>query len=140
MSGKSSEKERSLIEAPQIVDVQMVAPVPEVYGGSYKSGSYKDHSSSSSSSSSSSHSGNRKWKYGPRLYYSIYLIIAGFITWIVALISSYGISAQNSSMQDFKDNWEYLPIIDIKTTPGKCPPGYEELIKRKWPGTKNGCD
>ena len=43
-------------------------------------------------------------------------------------------------MQDFKENWEMIPIVDITTSPSTCAEGYEELVGARWPGTVTGCD
>lgn len=36
-------------------------------------------------------------------------------------------------------NWRATPITDIRTQDGRCTSGYEEMIVRRWPGTKAGC-
>ena len=74
------------------------------------------------------------------IIYHLLMICLGFATLTVAIIGYCKMNAYNYAMQDFKDNWESLPLVDIKATEGECPVGYEELINRKWPGTVLGCD
>lgn len=38
-------------------------------------------------------------------------------------------------------NWKATPIVSIKTQDNPpCSSGYTEMITRRWPGTREGCD
>ena len=67
-------------------------------------------------------------------------IFWGVVLLIVVIMSSSSGGVYSACIQDFKSNWELKPIVDIKTTPGEWPAGYESLIHAEWPGTETGCD
>jgi len=60
------------------------------------------------------------------------------VNFIIGIWAYWSVSSYNNVMEDFKDNWEMQPIVDIQTSPSMCPNGYEELIQGKWPGTNAG--
>ena len=64
----------------------------------------------------------------------------GFMLLIVTIITMARGGAYVNSLNDIKDNWQLQPIVDIKTAVRSCPPGYESLIDRQWPGTVAGWD
>ena len=74
------------------------------------------------------------------LCYHASYIIMGLIVMGIAIWAYKSLSTYDESITDFKDNWFTLPIVDIRTAPSNCPPDYENLIKREWPGTVTGCD
>lgn len=72
--------------------------------------------------------------------YHIVYIILGIAIMVIAYNADSGVSSSDEAMHDFTNNWKTVPLVDIQTALSSCPPGYETLITRKWPGTGVGCD
>ncbi|CAI2364706.1 unnamed protein product [Moneuplotes crassus] len=72
--------------------------------------------------------------------YHITIIIFGFLMLLLAWLAYDSLNTYSDAIDDFQENWETIPIVDIKTSTTECPEGYESLIDREWPGTVSGCD
>lgn len=75
-----------------------------------------------------------------RLLLNCGFLFSSIITLIISIMAYTHLNAYNASVQDFTNNWSLQPLVDIKTSEGGCPGGYENLIDRYWPGTNSGCD
>jgi hypothetical protein len=69
------------------------------------------------------------------------LCIATLVHATFVFLTSYPktLNARLDNLIDFNQNWDSLPIIDIKAVDGDCEAGYESIIKSKWPGMNPGC-
>lgn len=72
--------------------------------------------------------------------YIVFMIIFGITSMIFAIIGYAHFGSHDATMQDFKENWLMKPIVEITTSEGAWPDGYENLIDRQWPGTRAGWD
>ena len=72
-------------------------------------------------------------------YHIAYVLIS--LIWLTISVKSFNsLQPYEKYLHKVKNDWDKLPLIDIKTDSFEWPDNYENLITRNWPGTVEGWD
>lgn len=75
-----------------------------------------------------------------QLFYIIYgILFAALLSATVIEFNKLLESDAYNLAQDVIKMWQQNFIIDITSTMGTCPSGWESMINYQWPGTVTGC-